>query len=239
MNAKTPPAILFLHALPLDGTMWLGQLDLFPTACYAPTLYRHGNWIENWATAALKEVHEEEIIVIGCSIGGSCALEIAKLAPHRVRAIVLAGTKAHKNPNPVFLEQAVNLIRTRGPNAAWNAFWKPLFSVSSNDDVVRAAKESFDKRSARELVDGTVAFHMRPSRRDLLESFPHRTVFISGSHDIAPGPELTFKQAQTARDGSCHVIPNCGHYAPLEATSAFNAILRQELLVHFPAECGS
>lgn len=226
-------AILFLHALPLDGTMWRDQLNLFPAPTYAPTLYRNGPSIETWAQSALDEIRERNIIVIGCSIGGSCALEVAKLSPERVQSLVLVGTKAHKNSDHDFMGKALTLIETQGPNAAWEAYWQPLFSRSCDAEVLVAAKEVFSKRDKHELADGTMAFHTRPSRFDLLEHLPQKMVFVSGSEDVAPGPETTLKQAQLALRGSYHEIPNCGHYVPIEAPDAFNAILRQELKAHF------
>ena len=90
--------LLFLHALPLDGRMWTGQVAAFPTPSYAPTLYRHGGTMRDWAVAALDLVREERIIVVGCSVGGSVALEVARLAPERVAALVLVGTNARHLP---------------------------------------------------------------------------------------------------------------------------------------------
>lgn len=233
MKPAAPPAILFLHALPLDGAMWHGQFDLFPARTYAPTLYQYGCSIEDWALAALGQVHEEKLIIIGCSIGGSCALEIANRVPERVKCLVLVGTKAHRNPEPAFLEKAVDLIHGRGPGAAWDAYWAPLFSKSCDAMVLKNARDDFSKRTADELADGTIAFHTRPSRYELLRSFTGETVFVSGSDDIAPGPQTTRKQSQDALKGSYHEVPNCGHYVPLEAPRTFNAILQGELSGHF------
>jgi len=46
--------LLLLHALPLDGSMWSSQLDIFPGATYAPTLYGFGDRVEDWAAEALR-----------------------------------------------------------------------------------------------------------------------------------------------------------------------------------------
>src|SRR5688572_18383674 len=92
--------LLFLHALPFDGTMWASQAQLLPGSTYAPTLYRWGDSIEAWAAAALKLVKGDRLVVIGCSVGGSCALELAAVAPDRVAALVLIGTKAGHRRDP-------------------------------------------------------------------------------------------------------------------------------------------
>ncbi len=92
--------LLFLHALPLDGTMWTAQTRLMPGSTYTPTLYSFGRSIEAWAAAALKLAKGNRIVVVGCSVGGSCALEIAAAAPSRIAALILIGTKAAHRPDP-------------------------------------------------------------------------------------------------------------------------------------------
>jgi pimeloyl-ACP methyl ester carboxylesterase len=80
MVAREKLELLFLHALPLDGSMWSAQMQLLPGSTYEPTLYPLGDSVEAWAAAALKVPKGDRLIVVGCSIGGSCALELAVAA---------------------------------------------------------------------------------------------------------------------------------------------------------------
>jgi len=89
MTNREKLELLFLHALPLDGSMWAGQKQLLPGSTYTPTLYPFGDSIEAWAAAALKVAKGDRLVVVGCSVGGSCALELAVAAPERVAALVL------------------------------------------------------------------------------------------------------------------------------------------------------
>jgi pimeloyl-ACP methyl ester carboxylesterase len=120
--------LLLLHALPLDGSMWASQMDLLPGAVWAPTLYGLGDSIEAWAAAVLQQVPCERLIVAGCSVGGSCALEVAALAPERVAALVLIGAKAGHRPEPALRDTALALLQGEGVEAAWARYWAPLFS---------------------------------------------------------------------------------------------------------------
>ncbi|MBD9490459.1 alpha/beta fold hydrolase [Ensifer sp. ENS11] len=99
--------LLLLHGLPLDGTMWAKQMELLPGATYAPTLYSFGDRIESWAEKALALTTAQRLVVVGCSVGGSCALEVAALAPDRVPALVLIGTKAWRRLDPVYHASAL------------------------------------------------------------------------------------------------------------------------------------
>ena len=100
MRQSPTLGLLLLHALPLDGSMWAGQMDLLPESTYAPTLYGFGNTVEAWANEVLQLATNDRLIVVGCSVGGSCALEVAVTAPERVAALVLIGTKAKHDPDP-------------------------------------------------------------------------------------------------------------------------------------------
>jgi pimeloyl-ACP methyl ester carboxylesterase len=100
MAARDRLELLLLHALPLDGSMWARQMDLLPGATHAPTLYPFGDNIESWAVEALELAHGDCLIVVGCSAGGSCALEAAIAAPNRVAALVLIGTKTAHRADP-------------------------------------------------------------------------------------------------------------------------------------------
>src|SRR2546430_5333952 len=81
--------ILLLHALPLDERMWEPQRTAFGDVV-APRLYGRGASMEEWARSILGEV-EGELVAVGASMGGYCALELVRRAPERVRGLVLAG----------------------------------------------------------------------------------------------------------------------------------------------------
>jgi pimeloyl-ACP methyl ester carboxylesterase len=110
MTARKQLELLFLHALPLDGTMWAAQRHLLPDSTYTLTLYSFGDSVEAWAAGALSLVQGDRLVVVGCSIGGSCALELAAIAPDRVAAIVLIGTKARHRPDQALHASALHTI---------------------------------------------------------------------------------------------------------------------------------
>lgn len=223
--APDDPALLFLHALPLDGAMWSAQASLLPHATYAPTLYGLGDSLTAWASAALLQVREKRIIVVGNSVGGSCALEVARLAPDRVEALVLVGTNARHRPNPELHARALQILAEGGVEAAWQAFWHPLFS-DVNDAARSVGQQLALGHSAEDVARGVTVFHTRPDLEATLGAFEGPVVYVTGAEDVAPGPEASARQAGLARNGRLVVIEGCGHYVPLERPAELNAILR-------------
>ncbi len=226
MRTNPKLGLVFLHALPLDGTMWSGQMDLLPGSSYAPTLYSFGDSVEAWAKEVLSQVDHEKLIVVGCSVGGSCALDLAVAAPERIAALVLIGTKAGQNTDPAFHATALDVIKNRGIDSAWSRYWAPLFSKTVDLEVQEAAKSIALSQPPHDIALGVTAFHRRKSRDGCLSEFRSPVIVISGEDDIAPGPKASAELAASAPNGILHIIPSCGHYVPLERPEALNAILR-------------
>ncbi|MGQ4815470.1 alpha/beta fold hydrolase [Agrobacterium vitis] len=227
--------MLLLHALPFDGSMWADQMHLLPGSTFAPTLYSLGENIEEWAVKTLELVEGDHIIVVGCSIGGSCALEVAALAPDRIAALVLIGTKARHRPEPAFQSSALKLLQEQGPEAAWETYWAPLFSRSTDCQVVETAKTNALRQSLHDIENGVRVFHTRPSRDQVLSSLPKPILVVTGEDDIAPGLKTSSKQAKQAQHGRLQIVPDCGHYVPLERPGYLNGVLNELILSLRPA----
>ena len=150
-NGRREIGLILLHPLPFDGSIWSGFMDLVPGATYAPTLYQCGGQLKDWAVEALRCFSEEQLIVVGSSIGGSCALEMANLAPDRVIGLGLIGAKASCNPNPEFRKSAVQLLRERGFDPAWERYWRPLFDEKASEVALEKAYEIGYKNATQEL----------------------------------------------------------------------------------------
>ncbi len=111
--------LLLLHPLPLDGSVFSDDLRSLVDDCVAPTLYDEGPDLAAWAVAALDAVGDGPVVVVGNSIGGSCAIEVALLAPTKVKGLVLCGAKAGHRPEPDVRDEALDLLDCQGIDAAW------------------------------------------------------------------------------------------------------------------------
>ncbi|MEM7173302.1 MAG: alpha/beta hydrolase [Pseudomonadota bacterium] len=225
MSASSDIGLLFLHALPLDGSMWDQHRGLFNGLSDAPTLYGLGNTLEAWAEAALKIAKGNRLIVVGCSVGGFCALEVAVLAPERVAALVLISTKAQHRPDSILHASALDCLQTRGISGAWAKYWEPLFSQSADNLKIEAARNSAMAQRPEDIARGVTVFHSRQNRHQLVSDAQCPIVVVSGDEDIAPGKTYSADLAASAKRNRLHVIPNCGHYVPLEQPEILGNIL--------------
>lgn len=221
--------LVLLHALPLDGSMWADELDLHVESTIAPTLYGLGDSLEAWAGGVLDLAGEGPLLVVGNSVGGSCALEVARLAPERIAAIVLVSAKAGVRPEPVLRDDAIRLLSERGMSAAWPRYWEPLFGPHVRPEALETARRIAFGQAVDDVVRGVRAFHDRRDRSDFARNWQKPLILVSGDHDRSPPPTTTAALAAAVPNGRFHLVDDCGHYVSLERPRELETILQRVL----------
>ncbi len=109
------PDVVLLHGVTDNASTWHGvQAALSGVRSHAVDLAGHGltdipsaipdsRELAEWVAAYLDAAGIERAVVVGWSLGGTCALELAAAHPGRVRAIVLVGAAALEFPFPLAL----------------------------------------------------------------------------------------------------------------------------------------
>src|SRR5256714_2835683 len=190
--------VLLLHALPLDERMWAPQrAALADGDVAAPRLYGRGNRMEDWAREILAEV-PGDLVVVGASMGGYCALELARQAPERVRGLVLAGARIDGD-SPERREgraKTLDLIRERGADGLWEDMRPKLFPPGETD-AVELAHGLASAQRPDELAAAVEAIRDRRDSSDFVAGFP-RPVPLPGG---GSGPFFSPGQGRRAAPG--------------------------------------
>jgi len=215
--------LVLLHALPLDGRMWQEITENSATAVVAPDLYPLGDSVEEWASGVLRLAGSGPLVVVGNSVGGSVAIEVARLAPRQVCWMILVGVKAGHRPNPDYRDAAVRMLRSQGMGAAWPAYWGPLVAPTTEPRVAGAMREIAASQDVEDVVRGVRAFHGRRDRSDFMASWVGPVTVVSGEHDPLSGGARAF--AETLPRAGFEIIPGAGHYVPMERPHELRIIL--------------
>ncbi len=219
--------LVLLHPLPLDGSVFGDSVRQLGDECFTPTLYGLGDDIGSWAQAVLETVGGGPLVVVGNSIGGSCAIELARLAPTRVRALVLSGAKPDHRPEPDLRDQALRTLEVEGLRSAWDRYWLPLFGPLTTPEVIERARRAADEQGVESIANGVRVFHGRPDRASFLASWPGRVFVVSGQHDLYP--ERSRALAAALPSASFHLIAHAGHYVPIERPDDFAEVVATAL----------
>lgn len=216
--------VVLLHALPLDGAAWDDVAGLLGETVVAPTLYGLGDSLEAWATAVLDAAGPGPYVLVGNSVGGSCALEVARLVPGQVRSMVLVGAKPGHRPEPDLRERAEKMLREQGVATAWSCLWEPLIAPGADEQVRERLRHNALAQDVEDLVNGVRVFHSRRDRAGFLSDWGGAVAVVAGEHDVAP--ERAAATARTLRDGCFVLLPGVGHDAPLEAPDLLAEVIR-------------
>jgi 3-oxoadipate enol-lactonase len=210
--------VLLLHAFPLDKGMWEPQrAALVGHDVISPRLYGRGQTIDDWATSIAGET-EGELAVVGASMGGYCALALARRVPERVRGLLLVGARpdADSDERRAGREDTIEWIRNDGLEGLSQLMQTKHFHDQS------AADAHLVYREADALVNALGAIRDRADSTDVVRSFSGLVQFVIGEFD-------PYVSAQEVREFDVRELPGAGHLVNLERPDEFNEILREFL----------
>lgn len=196
--------VVLLHAFPLDERMWKPQLEVLRDhMTLAPRLYGLGSSIEEWAEAVLRQP-EGDLVAVGASMGGYCALAMARQAPSRVRGLFLAGTRAGPDPpeRKEFRNELIRRLRAEGP-----------------------PPDAAPTMTVEELIRATEVLRDRPDFTDVVSSFPGPFLLAVGDRDELLSVDETRQIVELAPSGRLEVFEGAGHLISLEQPERFNRLL--------------
>jgi pimeloyl-ACP methyl ester carboxylesterase len=198
--------VLLLHAWPPDERMWDRQVETLRAAGHepvAPRLYGRGSSIDDWAGQLVAEV-EGPFVAVGASMGGYCALALARRASERVPGLVLVGSRAAADApeRRAFRDETISRLRREG-------VWPEL-----ETDV-----------DAEDLAVAQEAMRDRPDLTSVVSSFGGPLLVCVGDRDeIVPVDEAR-ELAAAALLGSLEVFESAGHLLSLEQPERFDETL--------------
>jgi pimeloyl-ACP methyl ester carboxylesterase len=219
--------VVLLHALPLDERMWAPQREaLADHDVVAPNLYRLGNSMDAWAGAVLDQV-EGSFVACGASMGGYCALAIARRAPERLAGLVLAGARAGADSPERRAGRAatIELVRAHGAAGLWGEMAPKLFPDTAPVDVVENARAMALEQDPDALVAAIEAIRDRPDSSDLLASLSVPLLVAVGELDPFLSVDEAREIAASSPRGSMHVFVHAGHLPSMERPREFNRML--------------
>ena len=209
----------------LDETLWddvTKGLDQFGPLVHADL--RHDATIEAMASRALANA-PCSFILVGFSMGGYVAREIARLAPGRVRALVLIATSTR--PDSPALRHSRGTVGTAAASVSFSGLSRTAIATSlhpkerDNDALIervramgaRLGGEVFRRQSALE----------RAGDRDRLHEIRCPTLVVAAGQDRLRSRVESDELHAGIPDADYVVIEESGHMLPLEAPEALLA----------------
>jgi pimeloyl-ACP methyl ester carboxylesterase len=244
IEAGRGPAVVLLHGFPLNATTWSAQREALSGSyrVLCPDQRGFGGTILGYDEPSLDEVADDlaamldsrkldTVVLGGLSMGGYVAMAFLRRHPERVRALVLADTKASADPP----EAAANRLRIAEEVLAAGS------SAQLVDEVLPKMVGATTKER-RPLVMGRIkatvesapppavawaqrAMAARPDSLDTLRAVSVPALVVVGDEDeLSPRADAD-AMVEALPQGRLATIPESGHMTSMEAPEAFNAAL--------------
>ena len=198
--------IMLLHGWPVSERVWVRQVTALREAGFTvatPHLYGRGPSIDDWAAQLLRDI-DGELVPVGASMGGYCALALARRAPERILGLVLVGSRA----------DADTFERRR--------FRQEQIIALRKGEVPHLADEDAD---LEHLAIAQEAMRDRLDLTGVVASFGGPLLVCVGDRDDVVTVDEARALAATALNGRLEVFEEAGHFVSLDQPERFNAVL--------------
>ncbi|HET9844557.1 MAG TPA: alpha/beta fold hydrolase [Nitrospira sp.] len=233
--------IVFLHAFPLNRSMWSEQVAALSRRfrAIAIDLRGHGEsdapfWrysLEQYAMDVkelLAGLSIRKALFVGLSMGGYLAFTLYRLYPDLMLGVVLADTRAEAD-KPEQIQWRYELAQRTaaiGPAAVIEAMLPKLLAPKTyerNPDLVARVRSMQAATPVPGILGDLIAIAERPDSTDLLSSIRVPTLVIVGQEDALTTPADAERIATGIPGAQLVVIPNAGHLSNLEQPEHFTS----------------
>jgi pimeloyl-ACP methyl ester carboxylesterase len=237
--------IVFVHGSGDSSQVWQQVIDRLPDrSCVALDLPGHGGRRQSpgpetmsvadystWVEQELVRLGLREVCVAGHSLGGAIALYMALASPSQVRSLALIGTGARLRVAPQLLEAACT-----DPQEATRMLAELSFATGHEEQAERNLQQA-DSAAPGVLWRDLAACNDFDLMSDLAR-ITQPAIIITGEQDRLTPPKYALFLQGHLPHATLALIPDAGHYVPIEqpgavaeALSAWLAALRptQEL----------
>jgi 3-oxoadipate enol-lactonase len=232
-------AVVFLHGVGSDKSVWGRQLEHFARGWRAVALDYPGYGesdlppgdldraaIAGYVLGALDALGVGRAHVVGLSMGGVIALELAMRWPARLRSLALADSFAwHPNADAI-------LARTRAALASMTMreFAEQrvgaLLAPGAVAVLKREVVETMGRIDPRAYAWASLAV-WTPDYRANLAGIAAPTLVLVGEHDQITPPALSESLAAGIPGARLEVIPGAGHIANIDNPAVFNRVVEE------------
>jgi pimeloyl-ACP methyl ester carboxylesterase len=236
LGSEKEPSLFFVHGAGCDASLWLPQSEYFAAGrlTYRMDLPGHGGsspegeerisayaeWVRLVTSSLFSSTH---FVLIGHSMGGAIAMEIAVDPPPGLAGIVLVGTGAKLAVTRAIFqmlkEDVESFFKTIGDFA-----FAPATSEETRKRFTRAVRRCpssviYNDFRACDLFD----------IRDRLDKIHIPALILCGNEDQLTPPKYASYLRQRINSSHLCIIPNAGHMVMAEQPTAMNQAIESFL----------
>ena len=230
----TPTTVVLIPGLLCDELVWADQLRALSAHAnvWVPD-HGHLDSLTEMALAVLRDAPAEQFSLVGHSMGGRVALEVHRLAPHRVQRLALLDTgflpraageqgDAERASRLALLDNA----RRLGMRAMGHQWARGMVHPARIDSPVFDAILDMIERKTPDIFAAQIrALLARPDASPQLLAIDCPTLVLCGRQDSWSPLSQHLQMAAIIRGARLRIIEDCGHMSTMEQPQAVSAAL--------------
>jgi pimeloyl-ACP methyl ester carboxylesterase len=238
--------VVLLHGFPHDRTLWSPQMGAFVDTCrcIAPDLRGFGEScveppysMDRYADDVIDLLDRLGIaraVIGGLSMGGYVAFALWRRHRERVRALVLADTRAGADSDETRAKRRtqIEVVRSRGAAVLAAQIVPGQLGPRTRErhpDIVEVVREIAARAPVEGIVGAIEAMIARPDSTSTLASIDVPTLVLVGEDDDITPPAEAMKIHEGIAGSQLETIAGAGHLASIERPAAFNHVLSEFL----------
>jgi pimeloyl-ACP methyl ester carboxylesterase len=236
--------VVFLHAFPLNRTMWDPQVSALVAECRCIPIDFRGfgesraappHTVDRYAddvAAVLDGLQIERAVIVGLSLGGYVAFAMWRRHRARIRGLVLADTRATADTEDGIARRRalIETARTQGATAVANAQIAGLMGKSTRDrrpDIYDAMHRMMAQTGVDAIVGGLEAMIARPDSTDTLATIDVPTLIVVGDEDVITPPKDARRLQEGIAGSGIEILSGAGHLSNVERPASFNTVVSE------------
>ena len=220
----THPPLVMVPALGAVSRLWQPFIDELGAEFGCTVIRGEGKTIEAMADDVLSKA-PKEFILVGISMGGYLALEIALRNAGRVKVLALFNTSAIAAPEDR-RQNSIDLISLVESGGFQTAIDRTTPVVSRGiPEIQRLAAAMTTELGPRVFIDQQRAVLGRSDRRGELNNITCPTLVVGSTEDTITPPSLSEDLAHRLPGARLVLIKGSGHFTPLEKPAEAAAAL--------------
>lgn len=235
--------VVFVHAFPLNQTMWDPQLSALQHSFRMITIDLRGfggsdapggpysmTQMADDVRALLYHLEIDRVTLVGLSMGGYISLAFLRKYSQIVRAIVLADTRATGDAPEARERRLISADKAEreGQQAIADDMVPMLLgrtSIDSRPEVVRRVREMIEGNTAQGIAAAQRGMSERVDSTALLSQLDLPCQIIVGAEDVLTPVSEAEAMHQGIKGARFNVIDRAGHLSNLEQPEEFNKVL--------------
>ena len=236
-------AVVLIHGYPFNRSLWNEQTEALTSRfrVVTPDLRGFGESDSSEGPVTMNRMAQDvaelmdhlgidQAVICGLSMGGYVALAFVKQFPSRVKALVLADTRAQADTEEGIQtrHQQAEKALSEGMAGIADAMLPKLLTpdtVSKRPEVVKRVRDMMLKTKPQGAASALLGMAERDDQSEFISTIRVPTMIVVGREDaITPLADSEKMQSKIA-SSRLVVIENAGHVSNIEQTEQFNAAL--------------